>query len=203
MSVNGEDDCVGRAHDGAINRIFGCGLTLAAMVGRPDLNDDLAQLLGDVIEELDMAVNAVRHAAFSTLVGDRGPLAVRSPQHATSVVEPDPAAGLRATHAAARRRLRRIADDGVFAYAMRGHDFYRAADHILWAHESDDLLLSARSGTPLARRVDDVFYDLQTNVPLYYEDSQAGALTVRSCAGSLAAAPGSCPSPPIVEAAVE
>ena len=53
---------------------------------------------------------------------------------------------------------------------MRGHDFFRASDHELWAHESDDLLISARSGTPLAHRVGDVFYALETDTPLYYED---------------------------------
>jgi hypothetical protein len=62
-----------------------------------------------------------------------------------------------------------VANDELFAYAKRGHDFVRASDHMLWAHESDDLLLSARSGCPLARRVGDVFHDVASHVPLYYE----------------------------------
>ena len=44
------------------------------------------------------------------------------------------------------------------------------SDHELWAQESDGLLRSARSGKPFARREGHVFYDLETNVPLYYED---------------------------------
>ena len=48
--------------------------------------------------------------------------------------------------------------------------FTALADHELWAHESDGLLLSARFGTPLARRIGNVFYDIDTNAPLYHED---------------------------------
>ena len=143
MAANGDGARVALARDGAINHLFGCGLTLAAILGRPDVNDDLARQLGDVIEELDMAVHAMRQAAFTELVADRDPRADRSLQHATSVIELDPTRGTRAAQAAERRRLRRVADNAVFAYAMRGHDFYRVGDSSLWAHESDDLLLSS------------------------------------------------------------
>ena len=57
------------------------------------------------------------------------------------------------------------------------------SDHELWAHESDGLLLSARSGTPFARRDGRVFYDVETHVPLYYEDTHLGPLT-QSCDGA-------------------
>lgn len=67
-----------------------------------------------------------------------------------------------------RRLLRRCDNDEVFAYAMRG-SFFRARDHIEWAHEHDHVLVSARSGVTLARRVGDVFYDVESSVPLYYE----------------------------------
>lgn len=70
------------------------------------------------------------------------------------------------------RRLCRLTANEVFAYAV-GHDFHRAADHELWAHESEGLLLSARFGTPLARRIGNVFYDITTNEPLYREDRPA------------------------------
>ena len=94
-------------------------------------------------------------------------------------------------HAAgeSRRRLRRIEDDEVFAYAMRGHDFYRATDHLLWAHESDGVLFSARSGTAFARRVGEVFYAIESDIPLYYEDLHAAAVPARSADLSPSAGP--------------
>jgi len=70
-----------------------------------------------------------------------------------------------------QRRLCRFDDGEEFAYA-RGHDFFRASDHELWAHLSGDLLLSARSGTPFARRVGKAFHDVETDVPLFYLRSQ-------------------------------
>lgn len=82
---------------------------------------------------------------------------------------PDRAVDAATVAADGRRRLRCVADDAVFAYARHGHDFYRSRDDQLWAHESDGVLLSARSGTLLARRVGNVFYDIESDVPLYYE----------------------------------
>jgi hypothetical protein len=67
------------------------------------------------------------------------------------------------------RYLRRVEDGEPFAYARRGHDFIRVRDDQLWAHESEDLLLSARSGDPLARRMGAIFYQIDTGAPLYYE----------------------------------
>jgi hypothetical protein len=60
------------------------------------------------------------------------------------------------------------ADGSAFAYA-RGHDFIRVRDHLPWAHLSNEWLLSARSGTPLAYRVGNVFFDVATNTPIYYQ----------------------------------
>ncbi len=54
-------------HDRVINHVFGCGLTLAGIVGRPDVNDEVAGLLQGVTDELDLAVGALRHAAFIAL----------------------------------------------------------------------------------------------------------------------------------------
>jgi hypothetical protein len=176
--VNGENTRVPESHDAAINHVFRCGLRLAAVVRRPDVNDEVAQRLGDAIEDLDLAVSVLRRAAFTALVADRDRHADTSEPDPTIVVAPDPPVAEHLAPTSARRCLRRIFDDGVFAYAMRGHDFYRASDHVLWAHESDDLLLSARSGTPFARRVADVFYDLETDVPLYYHDNHTRPLPV-------------------------
>ena len=57
----------------------------------------------------------------------------------------------------------------MFAYVTRGNEFFRARDNVLWAHERDGLLVSARSSLPFARRLGVFFYDLDANVPLYYE----------------------------------
>jgi hypothetical protein len=63
--------------------------------------------------------------------------------------------------------LCRSDDRSVFAYA-RGHDYIRRSDRTLWAHISDGVLISARSGEPLAYQVGNAFYDYNTRQPLYY-----------------------------------
>jgi hypothetical protein len=68
-----------------------------------------------------------------------------------------------------RRRLNDIKTDEVFAYAVGRHDFRSASDFALWAHESDDVLLAARTGKPFARRYGTVFFDLESHLPIYYE----------------------------------
>ena len=67
------------------------------------------------------------------------------------------------------RHLSRIEDDDPFAYSHRGHDFFGVRDHTLWADESEDLVLSARSGEPLAKRALGVFYDAENGMALCYE----------------------------------
>ncbi len=69
---------------------------------------------------------------------------------------------------APRRCLCRSDDDTVFAYA-HGHELIRRSDRMLWAHVTDGVLISARSGEPLAYQVDNTFYDYQTRQPLYYQ----------------------------------
>ena len=66
-----------------------------------------------------------------------------------------------------RRLLCRFDDHAVFAY-VRGHDLVRWSDHTLWAHLSGDVVMSARSGKPLAYRVDTVLYDAVTRSPAFY-----------------------------------
>jgi len=70
---------------------------------------------------------------------------------------------------AGTRRLCRFDDGEPFAYVRHAHDFYRVRDHMLWAQEIDDLLVSSRSGAPLARRQGAVYYDAETGLPLFYE----------------------------------
>ncbi len=64
-------------------------------------------------------------------------------------------------------RLCRFDDGEEFAY-RRGHDYFRMSDHRPWAHQSGDLLLSARSGTPFAREVGKAFHDIESGAPLFY-----------------------------------
>jgi len=67
------------------------------------------------------------------------------------------------------RCLCRIEDGEIFAYVARGNEFVRARDHELWAVEQDGMLMSARSGEPLARRDGKVFFAIEGQEPLYYE----------------------------------
>ena len=71
-------------------------------------------------------------------------------------------------HRSCVRTLCRFDDGAAFAY-RRGRDLYRFRDNTLWAHDSDGLLLSARSCTPLLRRIGNVYFDLTDHRPLYYE----------------------------------
>lgn len=66
-----------------------------------------------------------------------------------------------------RRLVCRFDDHAVFAYA-RGHDLVRRSDDAVWAHLSGDVVLSARSGEPLAYRTGSVLYDAVTRLPAYY-----------------------------------
>jgi hypothetical protein len=63
--------------DHVINHIFGCGMTLAGIVARPDIDDEVAERLLNVIDGLDMAVSAMRHAALTTLVAGRQSRAIK------------------------------------------------------------------------------------------------------------------------------
>ena len=67
------------------------------------------------------------------------------------------------------RCLCRFDDGMVFAYVERGHELIRASDRELWAVEREGELLSARSGRVLARRRGRVFFEADTEQPLYYE----------------------------------
>lgn len=158
MSANiGDEPVATDMHDRVVNLIFGSGLTLARILGLQRVDDEVAGLLNSAIEELDTALREMRSAALARAVENR---------------KPQPSTLDRTRPTDWRRRLCRITIDEVFAYAISGYDFYRASDHGLWAHERDGLLLSARSGAPLARRDGNIFYDTESDVPLYYEDTR-------------------------------
>jgi hypothetical protein len=151
------------AANGVINRIFRAGLTLAGILSLERVDAEVAERIRDAIDALDAVVGELRTAALAEVVGED---AARSEGETETEAE-------NALSASGRRRLSGLAINGVFAYAVGRHDFYRAADNVLWAHESDGWLLSARSGVPLARRDGTVFYDVDSNAPLYYEDEPA------------------------------
>ena len=67
------------------------------------------------------------------------------------------------------RCLCRFEDGAVFAYAERGNELTRASDRELWAVERNDTLVSVRSGVVLARRRGRVYFEAETDAPLYYE----------------------------------
>ena len=67
------------------------------------------------------------------------------------------------------RYLVDVHTDEVVAYAPNRRDFYRASDDMLWAHESHSWLVDATSGSSLAHRTGNVYFDAITGSPLYYE----------------------------------
>jgi hypothetical protein len=86
--------------------------------------------------------------------------------HLDDALVPTDAPGTPADH---QRCLVRFDDGEVFAYIERGHEYVRTRDHELWATERDDMLVSARSGLPLAYRRGKVFFEPNSDEPLYYE----------------------------------
>ncbi len=160
-------------HDRVIGRIRGAELTLAAILGLGTVDTNVAAQLRDVLDELDIAASGIRSAVHALLVRDRD--APPDPTNHLTIVKPASSRGEadRPVSAAGRRYLCTFEDGQVFAYATpTGHDFFRAVDHMPWAHESDGLLLSARSGAPLARRTGNLFHDIVSNMPLYYERTE-------------------------------
>ena len=74
------------------------------------------------------------------------------------------------------RYLCRVDDQQVHAYApRRAATSTSASDDTLWAHESHGWLLAATSGKGFAHRVGNVYYDAQTEAPVYFETSEPPA----------------------------
>jgi len=142
-------DGVGDALDRAVGYLFQSGLAISNLVADARTDATTGAVLRDVSERIDAAVREIRGAAVTRVSDQRARLA-RS----------DRADG---------RVLRRVNIDEVFAYAVGATDFYRATDDELWARDAQGLLVSARSGTPLARREGNLYYDPESGVPLYYE----------------------------------
>ena len=158
------------AWDRVLDRIFSSGLAVAIVL-RGDVDDDVRDRLGGVVDELDLAVSEIRDMALQLAILDR---VGRPEEISEAIVGPLVVADAQPDgDGHSRRRLRRIAETEMFAYAARGTGFFRASDRTLWAHEHDGLLLSARSGAPLAHRVGNIFYDVESDRPLYIEDTHA------------------------------
>jgi GAF domain-containing protein len=51
-------------HDHVIGHLFGCGLTLASVLGRNELDDRIVEQLHDVLDELDAAIQQIRDTVF-------------------------------------------------------------------------------------------------------------------------------------------
>ncbi|HTD50326.1 MAG TPA: hypothetical protein VK771_07000 [Acidimicrobiia bacterium] len=179
----GQDDAAGpwseadgrvaaQLHDRVIDRMRGAELALAAIVGLGAIDARVAAQLRDVMDQLDGIAKDLRSTDLAVWVRDRDPRPDEN-GHLT-IVKPAPdRQAARPMSEERRRYLCSFQDGQVFAYATpNGHDFFRASDHTPWAHESDGLLLSARSGTPLAVRAGSVFHDLASNEALYFERTE-------------------------------
>ena len=137
-------------HDRVVRQLHACGLALATLVREARVLDgSIAETLSAVQATLDLAVRDIHATTFAVRQQLRPQAAADSDGH--------------------RRYVIRIEDEAVLAYADGdGHDFRRVHDDSIWAHESDGTLLSARSGTPIARRSGIVYYDAVNDIPLYY-----------------------------------
>ena len=65
-SASDNDDRIGAdLNDRVINHLFGCGLTLASIIGRNQLDEHIVAQLYGVIDELDTAVKQIRDTVFA------------------------------------------------------------------------------------------------------------------------------------------
>jgi hypothetical protein len=152
--------------DRLADQIIGSSLAIASILSLPNIDAEVVGRLRDVLEQLDAAIVDIRSRARSESAHR---VSASRPRLRVVATPAEPLFDTPPGNDVLRRRLYGFDVDVVYAYATHGHDFYRVADNLLWAHESEDLLLSARSGRPIARRTGDVFYDIDSDTPLYYE----------------------------------
>ena len=74
--------------DRVINHIFASGLTLACVLSRLHVNDEIAEHSAYVIDELDSAVRELRSDAFNHALRDRDDARLRASQHDLGVDAP-------------------------------------------------------------------------------------------------------------------
>jgi len=136
-------------YDRLVNRLFGASLSLSALASG-SVDSSVTRPVQHAIEQLDAAIAELRQASLARVV---------TPEPPSFAIPGD------------ARRLCRFSIAEIFAYAPQGHaEYFLATDHMLWARETQGLLVAAASGTALARREGRVFYDAQSDAPLYYED---------------------------------
>lgn len=160
--------------DRVVHHLFGSGLSLASILSRGIVDDHVAGRLHDAMDGLDAAILEIRGIALRGMLRRTAPPEAACPMAVAAISEAADAMAP-AVQVHGQRFLDRVEDSEPFACATHGHDFYRLSDNVLWAHESGALLLSARSGLALARRVGSVFHDIESRLPLYQERI-AGAL---------------------------
>jgi hypothetical protein len=172
-SAKAEERIAAGLHDRVIDRMRGAELALAAIVGLDTIDANVARQLRDVIDQLDAVEKELRSTDVASWF--RNPDVRPDQANRLTIVKPasNSMENAHSMRAEGRRYLCNFEDGQVFAYATpSGHDFFRATDHTPWAHESDGLLLSARSGTPLAVRSGRVFHDVASNEALYFERTE-------------------------------
>jgi len=54
-------------HDAVIGRLFGCGLSLASVLGRNQLDDGITIQLHEIIDDIDRAIREIRNTVFARL----------------------------------------------------------------------------------------------------------------------------------------
>ncbi len=91
--------------DRVVNHLFGSGLTLASILSRQQVSDEVAGQLRDVIEGLDAALHELQSGALARLVRDRDAQPEVPQRRATSVAIPNPDTEVRAVQADGLRRL--------------------------------------------------------------------------------------------------
>jgi PAS domain S-box-containing protein len=65
--LKNHDRIAGDLHDRVIGHLFGCGLTLASVLGRHNLDHRMTEQLHDVIDELDNAIRHIRNTVFESI----------------------------------------------------------------------------------------------------------------------------------------
>jgi hypothetical protein len=165
------DDALGDV----VDRLFGSGLVLTRAARGDGVSEAVRACLHDVIDELDAAIAEVRSAALAGVTGTREARVIPAGRRSVVTLVPDIDGA--PDGASPRRCLRRVDTGEEFAYAMRGTHFFRASDGASWARQRGDTLVATRSGAHLAQRVGQVFYDVESHRPLYYESVGEAAAT--------------------------
>jgi PAS domain S-box-containing protein len=67
LTIDEDERIAADLHDAVIGCLFGCGLSLASVLGRNRLDDSITEQLHDVIDEIDRAIREIRNTVFARL----------------------------------------------------------------------------------------------------------------------------------------